>query len=95
VRGWAHRSVSADALVTARQWLPFLRPRSAEAGLRAERRDASVPTGRDPASGVTMPPSRSAHMMAAADMSRLGDYQAPRVQAISGYAVRVVELDGH
>ena len=34
-------------------------------------------------------------MMAAADMSRLGDYQAPRVQAISGYAVRVVELDGH
>jgi hypothetical protein len=28
--------------------------RSAEAGLRAERRDASVPTGRDPASGVTM-----------------------------------------
>jgi hypothetical protein len=29
--------------------------RNAEAGLRAERRDASVPTGRDPASETMMP----------------------------------------
>ena len=47
-------SNAADEGLDLRRGLEVPRSRSAEAGLRAERRDASVPTGRDPASGVTI-----------------------------------------
>ena len=66
----------ADA-VAEKSWIWFSPPRararrfgSAEAGLRAERRDASVPTGRDPASQTMMPPPGRPRQVAVVDVSR-------------------------